>query len=145
MRSAVGLKRPDLHFSETLSAKLGFSTKRLLRNQRIWADRAGMDLVVHKMRQLQHIDVAHANLLLEQFAGQTVIETRLARRAYRRRQTELVVAIIGLADVCLDLVFARTVKNRRRKVKAQHTGRPTEMCFEYLPDVHTRRHAKRIE
>src|SRR5215469_3740352 len=37
---AVSLERPDLHFAETLAAELGLAAQRLLRDERVWADRA---------------------------------------------------------------------------------------------------------
>src|SRR5262249_20764646 len=46
---AIGLERPDLHFSETLATELSFSTQRLLGDQRIRSDRASVNLVIHQV------------------------------------------------------------------------------------------------
>src|ERR1700719_4371974 len=42
---AVGLKRPNFHLTETLTAVLRFSAERLLRDQRVRTNRAGVNLV----------------------------------------------------------------------------------------------------
>ena len=65
MGGAVGLERPDLHLPKTLAAELSFSTQRLLRDERIGAGRPGMDLVLHQVDELQHVDVADRNSLGE--------------------------------------------------------------------------------
>ena len=44
--------------SETLSAELSFSSKRLLRYQRVRAGRTCMDLVVYQMMQFQVVHVS---------------------------------------------------------------------------------------
>src|SRR3954452_5709554 len=43
---AVGLHGPALHLAETLAAELRLTTQRLLRDHRVGAGRAGVDLVV---------------------------------------------------------------------------------------------------
>src|SRR5690606_14503430 len=50
---AVSLEGPPFHFAEPLPAELCFAAQRPLSNERIRADGACMDLVVHKMMQLQ--------------------------------------------------------------------------------------------
>ena len=42
-----GLDGLDLHLSETLSTKLRFTTKRLLRDERVWTDGTGVHLVFY--------------------------------------------------------------------------------------------------
>ena len=37
-----------------------------------------MNLVVNKVRELQHVDIAHGHLLLERLARQSVVENGLA-------------------------------------------------------------------
>src|SRR6478735_997407 len=55
---AVRLHRPDLHLAEPLATELGLTTQRLLRDHRVGAGRAGVDLVVDQVEQLQDVDVA---------------------------------------------------------------------------------------
>ena len=62
---AVCFEGPDFHFAEALAAELRLAAQRLLRDQRIRSDGAGVDLVVDQVRQLQHVDVAHRHRLLE--------------------------------------------------------------------------------
>src|SRR3546814_564313 len=45
---AVGLQGPDLHLAETLAAELRLAAQRLLGDQAVGADGAGVDLVVHQ-------------------------------------------------------------------------------------------------
>src|SRR5437773_5985351 len=78
VRRAVRLERPDLHLSEPLSAELRLAAERLLRDERVRPDRARMDLVVDQVRQLQHVDVADRDVLLERLAGHAVVQLRLA-------------------------------------------------------------------
>ena len=76
---AVGLERPHFHFAEALAAELRLAAQRLLGDERVRTDRTGVDLVVHEMVQLEHVDVAHRHLAIEGVAGAAVIDGRLAR------------------------------------------------------------------
>src|SRR5262245_44170703 len=58
VRRPVRLEGPALHLSEPLAAELGLAPERLLGNQRVRADGAGVDLVVHEVGQLHEVDVA---------------------------------------------------------------------------------------
>src|SRR4051812_20362225 len=49
---AVRLESPHFHLSETLAAELRLAAERLLRDERVRPDRAGVDLVVHQVREL---------------------------------------------------------------------------------------------
>ena len=83
VRRAVGLERPDLHLAEALAAELRLATQRLLRDQRVRAGRAGVDLVLHQVDQLEHVDVADRHRLVERLARAAVEQRLLAedRRA----------------------------------------------------------------
>ena len=61
-----------------------------------------MNLVVHQMRELQHVDVTDGDLLSERFAGHAVEERKLAGFGQAR----------DLEQVA-DLGFTRAVKNGR--------------------------------
>ena len=65
VRRAVGFQCPHFHFTETLTTELSLTTQRLLRDERVRADRARMDLVVDKMMQLQDVDVADCDFAIE--------------------------------------------------------------------------------
>ena len=87
MRGAVRFERPDLHLAEALTAELRLATQRLLRDQRVRAGRAGVDLVLHQVDELEHIDVADGHRLVEGLAGAAVVQRLLAED--RRRQPAL--------------------------------------------------------
>src|SRR5579872_4065814 len=81
---AIGLERPDFHLTETLAAELSLAAQRLLRHERVWSDRTSVDLVVHQMVQLEHIDVADRDGARERLAGTAVIQGHLAGRRQAR-------------------------------------------------------------
>src|SRR5690606_37874547 len=145
MGGTVCLECPDLHFAESLSAELRLTSERLLGDKRVRADRPCVYLVVYQVRKLEHIDVTDGYFLLELFTREAVIKTRLARWAYRIRKVEFIEPFVCLADVFLDLRLARSVKDGRREVQPEYTCGPAEMRFKDLADVHTRRHAERVE
>ncbi len=62
-----------------------------------------MDLVVHQMVQLQHIDVANCHLALERLAGAAVNQHHLSAGIQPRRLQHL-----------LNIRHARAVEHRRR-------------------------------
>src|SRR5207244_6673414 len=78
-RRSVCLQRPYFHFSETLATELRLATQRLLSDQRVRSDGSSVNLVVHQVRQLQHVDVAHGDRLLELIACHTVVQVGLTR------------------------------------------------------------------
>src|SRR6266851_8368326 len=65
VRRAVGLERPNLHLTETLTAELRFAAQRLLGDEAVGAGRAGVDLVFDKVRELEHVDHAHRHRLIK--------------------------------------------------------------------------------
>ena len=75
---AVGFHGPDFHFAEALAAVLRLAAQRLLGDERVGADRAGVDLVRDQVAQLEHVDVPDDDALVEAVAGAAVIEVALA-------------------------------------------------------------------
>src|SRR4051794_28498108 len=134
VRRAVGFERPDLHFPEPLPAELRLAAQRLLGDQRVRTDRARVDLVVDQVRQLQHVDVADGDVLLELHPGHAVEQRCLAALGQP-----------ALAEPVLDLLLGRAVENRRREVEAERVRGPPEVGLENLADVHAGRHAERVE
>src|SRR5258708_23315730 len=78
VRGAVGFESPYFHFAETLSAKLRLAAQRLLSDERVWPDGASVNLVVHQVRELEHVDVANGNRLVEHVSGHAVEEVDLS-------------------------------------------------------------------
>src|SRR6202158_1835317 len=111
-RRAISFQRPDFHFSETLSSELRLAAQRLLGDQRVRTDGTRVNLVVHQVRQLQHVDVAHGDRLFELLSSHAVVKSRLARS----RQT-------GVFEQRLDLAFLGTVEHWRSHEHALGQGR----------------------
>ena len=69
---AVGFHRPHFHFAEALAAVLRLAAQRLLGDERVRADGAGVNLVRDQMAELHHVDVADDDFLVERLAGAAV-------------------------------------------------------------------------
>ena len=65
---AERLQRPHLHLAEALPAELRLAAQRLLGDQRVGAGRAGVDLVVDEVQELEDVHVADRHLLGERLA-----------------------------------------------------------------------------
>src|SRR5690606_29367595 len=78
MGGAVRLESPDLHLSESLSAELRLPGERLLGHERVRTDAARVDLVVHEVRQLEHVDGPEGDGRGELFTRAPVAEADLA-------------------------------------------------------------------
>src|ERR1044071_6969501 len=115
----------SVHLSEALAAELGLAAEGLLSDERVRSDRARVDLVVHEVRELQHVNEADADLLLETLAGHTVVEIGLA-----------VVRQAGGLELRLDLRLRGAVEHRRGEVEAERARGPPEARLENLNDVH---------
>src|ERR1700730_4930618 len=102
VRSAVRFERPHFHFPETLASELRLAAQRLLGNERVRTDRARVDLVVDKMRELEHVDVADRYRLVELVSGHAVEQIDFAGVRQAR----------DLQQVA-DSRFARAVECRR--------------------------------
>ena len=61
------------HFTETLAAELGLAAQRLLGDQGAGAGGTGVDLIIHQVVQLQEVDIAHGDLVVEALTGTAVI------------------------------------------------------------------------
>ena len=75
---AVGFERPDFHFPEALAAVLGLAAERLLGDERVGADGAGVDLVGDQVAEFEDVDDADDDRVVEGLAGAAVIEGGLA-------------------------------------------------------------------
>src|SRR5881296_892034 len=134
VRGAVSLERPHLHLAEALAAELRLAAQRLLGDQAVRAGRAGVDLVLDQVRQLEHVDVADGHRLVELLAGAPVPKPDLAVQ----RQA-------GLAQLADDGRHRRAVEDGRGDLDAQRVRHPTQVGLEDLAQVHAARHAERVE
>ena len=77
---AVGLHRPHLHLAEALAAELRLAAQRLLGDQAVRPDAPRVDLVVDQVVELQHVEHADGDVVVERVAGAAVEQHRLAAR-----------------------------------------------------------------
>src|SRR5262249_47296093 len=102
VRGAVGFERPNFHFAEALAAELRLAAERLLRNERVGADAARVNLVVDKVRELKHVDVADGNRLIEHVSRHAVEQVDLSGMRQARNFKQVA-----------DFRFARAVEHGR--------------------------------
>src|SRR3546814_4158122 len=69
----------SLHLTEALAAELRLTAQRLLGDEAVGTDRTRMDLVINKVVELQHINIAHGHLAVETIARTAVEQVYLAR------------------------------------------------------------------
>src|SRR5688572_7364619 len=74
VRRAVGLERPGLHLAEALAAELRLAAQRLLGDEAVRTGAPGVDLVLHQVVELEHVDVADRDAVVELLAGAAVVE-----------------------------------------------------------------------
>ena len=75
--SSVSLKCPNLHLSETLSAELSLTSKRLLSYDGVRSVGTCVDLIVYKVVKLEVVHYTYGNGIVKGFTGSTVIKYRL--------------------------------------------------------------------
>src|SRR3989344_8100710 len=121
MPCSVALKCPYFHFSETLTSKLRFSSKRLLGNKRVGANGAGMHFVFDKGIQLHYVDVAHRHRVVERLARSPVVQADLA--AFRKP---------CLLEFRTYLLFSCGIEPRRHSTVPQRPGSPPQVRFQNL-------------
>src|SRR5260370_1594332 len=144
VRWAVRFQRPDFHFAEALAAELCLAAERLLRDERVRPDAAGMDLVVDKVRQLKHVDVADSDRLVELVTAHAVEEVdlagvrktcdfeqmadfRLARAVeYRRGEGDAFAEAFGVLE---QLIIAKFCERLPHRSIRKHFAEPAAQCF----------------
>src|SRR3954469_2511350 len=164
VRGTVCLERPHLHLTEALTAELRLTTERLLGDHRVRAGRAGVDLVVHQVVQLQDVHVADGDRLRERLAGAAVEEAGLAGGA----DQALAVAVERRrVEQTRDLLLEGAVEHRGGDLRAGGRGvsglgqalrplgvaldvpallgGPTEVGLQDLAEVHAAGDAHRVQ
>src|ERR1035438_8403923 len=163
---AVGFQRPDLHLTEPLPAELRLAAERLLSDHRVRPSGPGVDLVIDEVQQLEDVDVADRDRVLERLAGPAIKQVGLTARA---DQSVPVPVRQHAAEQAGDLLLAGSVEHRGgyrgallRRVRADLAqpllpvgvvavdlpaglGDPAEVCLEDLADVHPAWHTERVE
>ena len=69
------------------------------------------------------------------------IEPRLAVLLHPGEAVDL----LRVVQILADFLFRDAVEHRRRDLEAERLGRPAQVRFEHLTDVHAGRHAQRIQ
>src|SRR5579864_8481436 len=134
MRGAVSLERPHLHLSEPLPAELRLAAERLLGDEAVRPGRPGVDLVLHQVRELEHVDHPDGHRLVELLAGPAVAQANLAVHGQPR--------LLQLFD---DRFHRRAVEHGSCDLLADGGRDPAEVRLQHLAEVHTARHAERVE
>src|SRR5579859_2319549 len=129
---SIRIHGPDLHFAETLSAKLRSPPQRLLRDHAVGAGGAGVYFVINHMRQFQHIGIADRDGMIKRLARPSIIELHFPTL----RQP-------GATQKFDDIIFCSAIEGGSRDLHAQYTGCPAQMRLHNLPQVHAPRHSQR--
>src|ERR1022692_4444026 len=163
---AIGFQRPDLHLTEPLPAELRLPAEGLLRDHRVRPGGPGVDLVIDEVQQLEDVDVADRDRVLERLAGPAIEQIGLSARA-----DQPVPVPVGqrAAEQSGDLFLAGAIEDRcghrgtrPRRIRADFAqpvlpvdvvavdlpaglGHPAEVRLQHLADVHPARHAERVE
>ena len=133
-RGTIGLKRPHFHFAKSLAAEASLTTKWLLRDQAVWTCGTGMDLLIHQVVKLEHVDIANCYWLLKPLACAPVEQVALTGFWKSRFNKRLA-----------NFFFRGTVKNRGDGFVALPGRGNPEMCLEDLTHIHTAWNAQRIQ
>ena len=91
-------------------------------------------LIVDQVVELEEVDPAHRDVVIELFAGTAVIHDALA-----------VLAETGLLERLADGQLVGAVEDRRCHLPAEGLGRIAEVNLEDLADVHTRGNAQGVQ
>ena len=138
---SVSFERPDFHFPETLTTILGLTTERLLGNETVGADGAGVNLIGNQVAEFQHVNVADHDLLVERFTGAAIEQFRFAVEADPGPRR----GGLGFLEILHDAGFRDTIEDRRGDFEAERFGGDAKVRFQHLTDVHPGRHAERVE
>ena len=86
------------------------------------------------MRQFQHINDADHHFFIKWFPCLSIVKECFS-----------VFGQTSFSQHILDIVHARAIKHRGRKVEVQFVGCPTQMGFEDLAKIHARGYTERIQ
>ena len=93
-----------------------------------------MDLVVNKVMELKVVHDPDGDGVVEGLACSAVVKGHLARFVHARH-----------FEALRDILFLCAVKDRGHDLPAETLCRDSEVNLKHLTDVHSRRHAHRVE
>src|SRR5699024_4076742 len=171
----ICLQSPHLHLSETLSAELGFTTQRLLSYQRVWTCRTCVDLIIYQMMEFQVMHVSDGYRAVEVFSCTSVSQSYLSISGNRNSLPQFSVSLVLIQELhnfrakgiliffteffkifciyivisqfqsILDIHLVGAVKYRSSDIESQSLCCKTQVDLQLLSDIHTGRHAQRIQ
>ena len=126
-----------------------------------------MDFIVNQMMKFQHINAANGYVIFKRFTSAPVIQNSFSvfvkprKRhcphnvflacAVENRRCNVNASLFTLRQTVFVNVVAEKFKPRRRifgiigNLQAKFTDSHSQMRFKDLPNIHTRRHAQRIQ
>ena len=93
---------------------MGFTTQRLLSNQRVRTNRAGVDFVLHEVTEFQHVDDADHDVLMKLISGAPVVERGFPVLTNPVKAFDF----LGFFHVLDHGIFGNPIKHRRGHFKA---------------------------
>src|SRR3989344_1399232 len=118
VRCAVGFECPHLHFSKALTAMLCLASERLLGDEGVGTNGAGMDLILYEVEELQHVDDADCCFVIEGFPCASIVELHFAVPWESSSLEEI-----------RNLLCGNTVQGGSRKAESQPLCRPPEVSL----------------
>ena len=135
---------------------------------------AGVDLIVNQVMQLQIVHVSDGYRAVEELAGAAVAQSDLSVSAQRHSLPELsvlqmaaqilhhlrlqgififlleilpgsVYIVVGHVQGVHDVILVGAVEHGGGDIEAQRSRREAQVQLQHLPDIHTGRHAQRIQ
>src|ERR1035437_5882083 len=93
-----------------------------------------MNLVRHQVAELHHVNVPDDDLLIKRLARPAIDKIRLG-----------VFWQLRFLEVSTNVLFLDAIEYRRSELQAEQSCRPTKVRLQYLPDVHARGDAQRVQ
>src|SRR5688572_10043999 len=128
------LQCPYFHLTKTLTTELCFTTKRLLRDKTVRSDRTGMHLIINHMVKFDHINNSHGCFLVETVSRFAIKQVSMTHH----RDT-------GFSTIVCDLISSSPVEDWCSEFHPEFLTGPAKNGFIDLSQVHTARHAQRIQ
>src|SRR3989338_7118781 len=114
MGRPITFKRPNFHFSKPLTTTRSTTTKRLLRNKRIWTNTTHVYLILNHVMKFEHVHIPNRDILDKRFPTLTIKKCHFATSIKSR-----------LLKFVLNFVNCRPYKRRDNGLISKGTSRHT--------------------